>query len=101
MIKQLTNYGGLRDHSFRQCPNGDYLHVSGGAVGSDNIVYLYDSLFEPIAEMRFTQAELPHATNDIQALCGEHYRGFAAAEEWGHEGLFCPLREPSCRSRDC
>ena len=94
VIKQLTTHGGLRDHSFRQCPNGDYLHVSGGAVGSDNIVYLYDSLFEPITEMRFTQAELAHATNDIQALCGQHFRGFAAAESAGMKDYFVHLESP-------
>ena len=94
LIKQLTTHGGLRDHSFRQCPNGDYLHVSGGAVGSDNIVYLYNSLFEPITQMRFTQEELAHATNDIQVLCGEYFRGFAAAESAGMRDYFVQLENP-------
>ena len=93
--QNLSQQGNLRDHSFRKCSDGSYLHVSGGDIGSANQIFRYDFYFEQISRGQFPQGSPPHATNDVPAICGDSFDGFGIAEAQGLEDFFVEVDDDS------
>jgi hypothetical protein len=96
--KNLSNVGTLRDHSFRKCSDGSFLHLSGGDTGSPNQIFRYDSAFDLISQQGYPQADPPHATNDVPAICGDSFDGFGIAEGQGREDFFVEVDDNSTPS---
>lgn len=82
----LTGRNDLSDHSLRRCPDGSWLHVASSIPS--NFIYRYDDEFQLQAEGLLEQGSIPHASNDVPAICGSHFQGFGVAEQTGVRDYF-------------
>ena len=87
-VQNLSNVGILNDHSFRQCSDGSYLHLSGGEENGPNYIFRYSEHFSLLSQGVFEQGSPPHATNDVPAICGDTFDGFGIAEAQGRRDFF-------------
>ena len=92
LTKNLSNRGDLFDHSIRRCPDGSYLHVATaqlqGQEAVPNYIFRYDENFDMFSSNTFAQGTPAHANNDIPAICGEYFQGFAIAQAQGRQDFF-------------
>ena len=49
-VTNLSQSGGLIDHSFQKCPDGRFIHVASTDIHTDNLFFVYDENFEIIDE---------------------------------------------------
>ena len=90
--RNLSNIGLLSDHSFRQCPDGTYLHVSNNQPGDPNYLFHYAHDFSLIAQQTFPHLNPPeYAPNDVPAICGDTFKGFGLAQAQGEKDYFVHL----------
>ena len=87
-IINLSQRGGLIDHSFQKCPDGRFIHVASTEIHSDNQFFVYDSDFTILDEGFLVQGEPLHAANDPSAICGEKIQAFGTAELLGERDYF-------------